>query len=263
MRQKNIFLYYIASLFTLLISLQPTASYAGLRLEQNRIIWQEGQAQQSMTLTNSNTDVYLVQTGVFPSPTGQKEVPEFVVIPPLFHLDSNSQQAMKILPQNSLDNLPKDRESIFYFSTLAIPGVSQELINSDAAQLSIGTRLVIKLFYRPTKLSYSSEIAIEKLKFSTSLNGLCIINDSPYFITLSNLSIKNMVINDAIGLMVSPYSQQKVSVSSRLEPNTKIDWQAINDYGGDTQVNSGSIIENKGGHVSSKKFMGFLLYYQC
>ncbi|QCJ69371.1 molecular chaperone [Providencia heimbachae] len=242
MYQRMGVLYFAVSLFALLISFQANA---GLRIEQSRIIWSAEQTQKSIILTNDSQEIYLIQTGVFDSPTGTKETQFFTVIPPLYRLNSNSQQSMRLLLQDSINSLPKDRESIFYFSTIAIPGSTPESKNTDSAQLSIGTRLVIKLFYRPIEFTQSPENAISNLNFSSLRDGLCLNNESPYFITLSNLKIQDKTLSNLAGMMIPPYSQQKIALPQVITSNTKIEWQAINDFGGDTHIYSTSIIPSK------------------
>lgn len=153
---------------------------------------------------------------------------------------------MKVLLQRSPESLPQDRESVFYFSAIAIPGVSPELTENAAAQLSIGTRLVIKLFYRPVKFAQSPDAAVANLQFHALPKGLCVANHSPYFITLSEVKVGNQVFTQLAGTMVAPFSQQALAIEGSISVQTPMRWQAINDYGGDTAPYSGSVKEYKG-----------------
>lgn len=246
MFKKTGALFFISHLLVLLISINVNSAQAGLRLEKSRIIWSDSDTQQSVTLTNDSDETYLIQSGVFNTPTGTQESPLFSVIPPLYRLDANKQQTMKVLLQSSPESLPQDRESVFYFSAIAIPGVSPELTENAAAQLSIGTRLVIKLFYRPVKFTQSPDAAVANLQFHTLPKGLCVANHSPYFITLSEVKVGNQVFAQFAGTMVAPFSQQTLAISESISVQTPMRWQAINDYGGDTAPYSGSVKENKG-----------------
>ncbi|WP_272516866.1 fimbrial biogenesis chaperone [Providencia sp. PROV209] len=245
MFKKTGSLFFIFHLFVLLISINVNSAQAGLRLEKSRIIWSDSDTQQSVTLTNDSDDIYLIQSGIFNTLTGTQESSLFSVIPPLYRLDANKQQTMKVLLQSSPDSLPQDRESIFYFSVIAIPGVSPELTEDAAAQLSIGSRLVIKLFYRPVEFVQSPDFAVENVQFHALSHGLCVVNHSPYFITLSDVRVGNRIFPQLAGTMLSPFSQQKLAISDSISVQAPMRWRAINDYGGDTAFYSGSVKDNK------------------
>ncbi|EOE0525413.1 molecular chaperone [Providencia stuartii] len=110
MRRIIFSLFCLVGTLILLTDLSSNA-YAGLLLEQTRIIWNGDSTQESITLKNDSDSVYLVQSGVFDTPIGQKESGVFLVTPPLYRLNPNSQQAMKILPEEKITQLPKDKES--------------------------------------------------------------------------------------------------------------------------------------------------------
>lgn len=243
--RKNIFsAFYLTSAFALLMSIHPKAE-AGLILEQTRIIWDSRSKQEDISLKNNSNDIYLIQTGVFESPTGQIQSDYFIVTPPLYRLNPNSQQTMKIIPQNKIEQLPKDQESLFYFSAIGIPGVSSDENENSTARLSIGTRLVINLFYRPEGLQQSSDEAIKSLRFNTQNKNLCIENPSEYFVTLSSININNQQYDQAAGVMIAPKSKYSLAVPTQLAQSTKVSWTAINDYGGDSEAYSAVLASGK------------------
>lgn len=241
MRRIIFSLFCLVGTLILLTDLSSNA-YAGLLLEQTRIIWNGDSTQESITLKNDSDSVYLVQSGVFDTPIGQKESGVFLVTPPLYRLNPNSQQAMKILPEEKITQLPKDKESLFYFSVIGIPGVTTNNNEEQVAKLSIGTRLVIKLFYRPNGLTQSSEDAIKGLQFYLHKKNVCIENPSPYHITLSSLKINNKQYPKISGVITPPKSRYLINNTDEVNQSSKIVWKAVNDYGGDSEDNTASLI---------------------
>ncbi|MDR4898903.1 molecular chaperone [Yersinia kristensenii] len=136
---------------------------------------------------------------------------------------------LRILSQGAA--LPTDRETLFYLSVLAIPAQTEKpLAQSEPAQLSMGFRFTIKLFYRPEGLKPSPELAACQLRVSRADNAIKIENPTPYFQTLGRLTFNQRPVNlNATSSMLSPMSSQRYPTSTAI---TQVEWQTITDYGG-------------------------------
>ncbi|TCT27383.1 pili/flagellar assembly PapD-like chaperone, partial [Providencia alcalifaciens] len=128
--------------------------------------------------------------------------------------------------------LPTDRESVFYLSLLAIPSTTKASApegEMTSAQVSVGIRNVIKLFYRPKGLPMSVETASSQLAFRQQGQQLEVSNPTPYYITLAQLSVDQRPVDvRELGPMIAPFSTQTYPVNGGT---TRAEWRVITDYG--------------------------------
>ncbi|WP_369309708.1 molecular chaperone [Providencia rettgeri] len=205
-------------------------SAGGVGLNATRIIYMEGQDSTSIGAKN-NTDInYLAKFIVSKSVDGNKSDAPFMVTPPLVKVDSKKTQEVKIYAQSS--SLPKDKESVFYFSATMIPATNGPL-NSSA--LNIGYNNVIKLFYRPSNLSMSPKEAHQQLQIKSSSTGISVINNSPYYISLNKLEVNGVNVELSMkkrNTMISPFDSFNYIVPINGRKGIA-KWVVINDLGGE------------------------------
>lgn len=207
----------------------------GLRLPQTRVIFNAGEKRTTAGIQNLSHSPYLVKAQVL---NAGKEISDFfMVTPPLFRLESQSQYSVRILSQGA-GNLPADRESLFYLSFLAIPSADKPDLNYDdsavTARVSIGVQTLIKMFYRPLNLSVTPREAQGKLVFCTRNDGIVMDNPTPYYLTLNTLILGGENVDlSASGAMIAPFSQKVYPV--KATKNTAV-YTVINDYGGISQT---------------------------
>ncbi|MBW5826731.1 molecular chaperone [Yersinia kristensenii] len=211
----------------------PTSAAEGISLNQTRVVFSSSDKAQTLAVKNSSDQSYLIQSRI-QSPLDNAVVDNdlaaaFVVTPPLFPLRPGNRQLLRILSQGAA--LPTDRETLFYLSVLAIPAQTEKpLAQSEPAQLSMGFRFTIKLFYRPEGLKPSPELAACQLRVSRTDNAIKIENPTPYFQTLGRLTFNQRPVNlNATSSMLSPMSSQRYPTSTAI---TQVEWQTITDYGG-------------------------------
>jgi len=230
----NIFLIF---LFVSILTVTATSSYAqgGLSVGQTRVIFDEEMKNTKIALTNRSDRVYLINTRILTEPDGNGQIsdsPPFLATPPIFRLEKESRNAV-VISRNDTSHLPTDRESIFYLSLMAIPSVQKQMDDQSegaTTQVSVGIRTVIKMFYRPTGLTLAASSAADKLKFIQQGDELQVVNPTPYYLTLAELSFNEQLINVRDkGAMIAPFSTQSYPVNSKLKT---ISWSVINDYGG-------------------------------
>ncbi len=228
---------------SLLLSSAALAADGGVQLNQTRVVFKANAKNAQATIKNQSALVYLVKAEVLATPdhSGVEKGVEassvpFMVTPPLFRLEPNSQSSVLIV-RNGSDALPTDRESVFYLSLLAIPATSKlsQAPNADvSAQVSVGIQTVIKLFYRPERLPMPVQVAAEKLTFGQQGEDLQISNPTPYYVTLARLTLDGRVMDvrdSKAGAMIPPFSTQHYPITRQVKGAT---WTAINDYGGES-----------------------------
>ncbi|MFC0228352.1 fimbrial biogenesis chaperone [Serratia aquatilis] len=194
----------------------------GISLSKTRVIFAPSTKAQTFAVSNSGKQSYLIQSRVQRTPDDTTQAP-FIVVPPLFRLQPDSLQQIRIVSQGAM--LPKDRESLFYLSVLAIPAGSEQRV--QPMQVSMGIRFVLKLFYRPSGLVSLSQCS---LRFHRVAQGVKVENPTPYFQTLGNLAFNHNPVNlDKQPAMLAPQSEQIYPVSAK---ERDVNWQTVTDYGG-------------------------------
>ncbi|MFA3760119.1 molecular chaperone [Yersinia sp. 2544 StPb PI] len=212
----------------LLLSLWGNSVFAadgGISLGQTRVVFNETDRARTVLVKNDGDKTYLIQSLVQLGPDNKQATP-FIVTPPLFRLEPNSRNLLRIIRQNE-GTLSQQHESVFYLSVLAIPAQASEL--TEQAQLSMGIRFLIKLFYRPDGLNMTPEDAYCKLQFTQVAEGIRVENPTPYFLTLGQLNINHRAVSfEQYPAMIAPHSNQ---IYPAISPLAMADWRVITDYG--------------------------------
>jgi P pilus assembly chaperone PapD len=226
--------YLLTTLIFLSLSADLQAADGGIRLAQTRVIFNANNKNTGAVIKNNGQQTYLIKTDVMNTPQGNSpalQAAPFLVTPPMFRLEKESQSTALIV-RNGSAQLPANRESVFWLSFLAIPSVGKNdntLSNMTSAQVSVGIRNVIKLFYRPAGLSPSFERAQEKLTFQRDGSRITVSNPTPYYLTLATLSFndKPVALQDR-DPMIAPFSSTAFPAESTA---SKARWAVITDYG--------------------------------
>lgn len=197
---------------------------AGIVMGGTRVIYQEGKREAAITVTNMDTSVpYLVQSWVENLTAKDKRPVPFVVTPPLFRLDPEQENVLRIGFTGG--TLPGDRESIFW---LCVKNISPTQ-KGESNKLQINVKSKFKLFWRPKGLGDSKE-AWQKLTFTRSGNRLVAHNPTPFYVSFYSLAVGGKEIFDPG--MIAPMSSQTWTVNG----TGQVTWRAINDSGGITDT---------------------------
>lgn len=203
----------------------PGPTDGGVSLGQTRMIFLSTDKAQALEVKNTDRRAYLIQSRVQIAPDDATAAP-LVVTPPLFTLQPQSSQLLRIVAQDN--TLPADRESVFYLSVLAIPAQAGK--NTASAQVSMGMRFTIKLFYRPASLKANAETTACRLRFTPASAGIQVENPTPYFQTFGQLKLNGTPVNlDAQPSMLAPFGSQNYPTHAA---SVQAEWQTITDYGG-------------------------------
>lgn len=202
---------------------------AGVSLGQTRLVFPQSESTRTITLYNSGSEAYLVQAAVTDWATNQP-VKAFTVLPPLFRLEGNSSNVMRVVRTGG--DFPQDRESVFHFRVNAIPaGKSPGAEGRSSLAISLG--MGIKLFYRPDGLPMTPTEAYGKLTFQREGKEVEVNNPTPYYLTFARLSLGGTSVNlDSSPAMVPPFSRQRYPSAS----GDRAEWVVITDYGGNSDT---------------------------
>lgn len=174
-------------------------------------------------------------------PIEQINVP-FVVDNPLFRLNGKTNKSIRIYYTGSANQLPSDRESMFWLNVLEVPPkASSSQSSQNAVQIAFRSR--IKLFYRPAEIPISSEGVATKLSFTLVPKGdgsvLRVTNPTPFNVTFQTLAIGQS--NTAPGItiklgaddMVGPKSSVDSAPvgNNALAKNMSVFFSIIDDFG--------------------------------
>ncbi len=158
-------------------SIFSASAQAGVALGATRVIYPAGQKQVQLAVTNNDDNsTWLIQSWV-ENADGQRDG-RFVITPPLFAMQGKKENTLRIIDATN-NQLPQDRESLFWMNVKAIPSMDKSKLSDNTLQLAIISR--IKLYYRPGKLALPPDQAAEKLTFSRSGSSLTLTNPTPYY----------------------------------------------------------------------------------
>ncbi|MFA3781239.1 molecular chaperone [Yersinia sp. 1652 StPb PI] len=205
----------------------------GFGINATRLIYPQGTGSITVTVRNTQPILpYLVQVSLSRTADSYKATP-FTVTPPIFRLEPKSVNQIRIAGNDT--DLPKDRESVFYFHATAVPAAASptEAQQSTGVQASVqfGVGSIIKLFYRPAGLPSSAADAQKNLKFHQVSNGLEVSNPSPYFVSLASLKFggQALKLDSPAALMIAPFGAHTYPTVAK---GSSVEWQTINDQGG-------------------------------
>lgn len=151
-----------AVILTLLCSFCIGQALAGgIVLQRTRVIYDASRKEAALPVANKGAETpYLLQSWV-DNIDGKSRAP-FIITPPLFRLEAGDDSSLRII--KTADNLPENKESLFYINVRAIPAKKKsDDVNANELTLVFKTR--IKMFYRPAHLKGRVNDAWKSLEF--------------------------------------------------------------------------------------------------
>jgi chaperone protein EcpD len=223
----------------LLATILPICStHAEIIIHGTRAIYPSNAREITIQLSNDGTKPSLVQAwideGDANTTPDQSKAP-FIISPPIFRVEPQRGQALRITALPKTSTLNQNQETLFWLNVLDIPPKPKEQADSEVPEnyLQLAIRSRIKFFYRPSGLKEEVTLAPSKLQWSRSGSSLNVKNPTPYFITITaiNSSSDNKtvdILNN--GAMLKPFSTEKLTISTA--PIGKLTFNTLNDYGG-------------------------------
>jgi P pilus assembly chaperone PapD len=228
-------LLFVVKLFVILAQvIYPGYAVAAIGLDRTRVIFNGDQRSISIVLSNENAELPYLAQGWIEDENGNKIADSLTVLPPVQRIEPRSKSQVKIQSLNSLDKLPKDRESLFYFNLREIPPKPKK---ANTLQLALQTK--IKLFYRPESVivKRNSKDADQKIFLKKSDSGFEIINPTPYYISIVGIDSKS-VGRTSINFepfMVEPRGRYKIKhLATNINQAPILTY--INDFGGRGEI---------------------------
>lgn len=163
----------------------------------------------------------------------------FTVTPPVARIDPAKAQTLRIIYTG--EPLPQDKESVFWLNVLEIPPkASADQADTNKLQMAFRTR--VKLFFRPASLEGKASEAPAQIAWRLVQDGnrpaLEGRNPTSYHVSFSSLKLigggKEAQFDD--GGMIGPGETKVFPLSGDVPqgPESKVHYQAVNDYGGTT-----------------------------
>ncbi|MCY1700943.1 fimbria/pilus periplasmic chaperone [Lelliottia sp. SL45] len=213
----------VICLFLLLSSTFAQATnVGGVTVGGTRLIYNGGKKEASLSVTNTDINPYLIQSWTETQNGGAEKAP-FIITPPLFRLDGNQKNLLRIVRTGG--SLPEDRESLYWLNVKSIPrGSKKEGVNT--LQIAVKTR--IKLLYRPHGLKGVPEDFTSKLTWAQSGNRLTVTNPTPFVMNFQQVKVGGREVKDIT--YVLPMGQATFTVPANT--SGPVSWKIISDYGG-------------------------------
>jgi len=211
-----------------------TLVQAGVVVGGTRLIYDGAKKESSINISNPDKHAYLIQSWV-DGGEARAGVPAskapFIVTPPLFRLDGNQQNILRVVRAGG--DLPETKESLFWLNIKSIPSAEKR---QNTLQIAVKTR--IKLIFRPAGVKSTLEEAAKTLTWKRVGNQLQVTNPSAHYITFFNVNINGTAVKSAN--IVAPQSQANFELPASAAGGA-LSWQFINDYGGTSKAMTGTI----------------------
>lgn len=216
----------------LILAVVSSAAQAGVSLDRTRLVITGKDSSSSANLSNTSPDIpFLAQSWVEDS-QGKKITTPLLVLPPLQRINGGQKGVARVTKTDGINQLPQDRESLFYLNVREIPPKPDK---ANVLQLAMQSR--IKLFYRPTPIIPKSrdEIWQDQIIFQKTGGKMTAQNPTPYYVTIIGLTpAKGEKITTFPGIMVEPKSSLDFEVT---DPNVNdFAMMYVNDYGGHPEL---------------------------
>lgn len=203
-----------------------------------RVIYPGKAQEHSVQLTNQDDVPNVVQAWVDtgnPDSTPDTADAPFMVTPPLFRMEPKAGQTLRLVFTGQ--NLPQDRESVFYLNTLQIPPM--QAAHAGQNQFVVMLRNRVKLFYRPESIAGSAEQAPQQLRFGVGQAGpdwdVTVSNPSGYYVSLDKARVVSAGREVAFEpKMLAPRSETSYRIKGAgqlADRNLRVKFKFLNDYG--------------------------------
>ncbi|CNI53733.1 fimbrial biogenesis chaperone [Yersinia bercovieri] len=211
---------------TVLFAIHP-AVQAAVGLDRTRAIFNADSKSITLNISNENKQLpYLAQVWLEGEHQQKLVQGPLVVTPPVQRLEPGMKSMIRVSSTPDANQLPQDRESLFYFNLREIPPRSDQ---PNVLQIALQTK--IKLFYRPKGIvTTPGAVWQDQLILHEEGSGYRIENPTPYYVTVIGLAGSQRQSEDEAFdvVMVSPKSSTQVKVGHYTTPYLTY----INDYGG-------------------------------
>ncbi|MGC5701958.1 fimbria/pilus periplasmic chaperone [Pseudomonas sp. NFXW11] len=211
-------------------------AHGAIALDRTRIVFNGGEKSVSVSISNQNPQLPYLAQAWLENEDEQKINGPLAVLPPIQRLEAGGRSQVKIQGLAQLNQLPQDRESLFYFNLREIPPRSDK---ANSLQIALQTR--IKLFYRPAAIvsgaAQNQTPWQERVTLSHEGERYVAHNPTAYYVTLIDARVRvgGPSVEGFQPLMLAPGGRQALSVSARSLGAAPV-LTYVNDFGGRPQL---------------------------
>ncbi|WP_300002112.1 molecular chaperone [uncultured Cedecea sp.] len=221
----------IAVLFLLI----PLSVSGAIQVNTTRVIFDELENEQTVEVNNVGKKAALVQVWLSQDDSNERiKNTGFIITQPMFKVKPEKSKVVRVIGTDEIKNLyPEDRETMLWINFLDIPPENENGANT----LNIAVHTKMKFFYIPERINITRSEAAEKLTWRMEKSGkdsyLIARNNSPIYVNLGKLALKN---NMAVKLDVStvaPFGETKYKITGEIsnEKNVIVEYSYIDDLG--------------------------------
>lgn len=224
----------LVAAWALWAALASQAAHGALSIGATRIVYNGDARSTTVLVRNPSSETYAAQVWVNTQADDTTTAVPFMPGPLLFRMNPGAEQLVRI---TSLPNdLPNDRESLFFFNVQEIPQVKRDPDAEAANTLTLALRTRIKFFYRPVSIAGEPLKRLGELRWRTESAGrqLVVNNPTPYHFTFNRLEVNNGKDSQRLSnpVMLTPFGEQRYALPSAVAGQATVTFSAINDYGG-------------------------------
>lgn len=205
-------------------------AHAAVNLDRTRLVFPEQDKASSLKIENeSKAQPYLALSWI-EDESGRKDNSHFMALPPIQRIEPGASSQVRIVKQAATGQLPRDRESLFYFNLREVPPKSAAT-GGERSVMQVAMQSRIKLFWRPKSITKKPGDESEmKMEISANAKGLTVHNPTPYYITLAWLSKEGKTMLPGFdSLMVAPFATASTSTGQYHGSYYSVGY--IDDYG--------------------------------
>lgn len=215
-----------------------SSAHAGIQIVGTRVIYPAAEREVTVNVINNGTTPRLIQSWTDsgdPKETAETSKAPFLITPPMSRIDPGKGQALRLMFTGA-NNLPQDRESVFYLNVLEIPP-KPKAADDGTNYLQFAVRTRIKVFYRPTTLTGGPDASVDQLAWHLVRQGQKLAvecsNGTAYNVSFTNVQLKGASEQAKVGDN-GGMCPAKGSHTFPLEGGTdsgRLVFKYINDYG--------------------------------
>ncbi len=193
--------YLWVSLLFMMISTDAAVS-AGIVITGTRVVYPENEKEVTIKIDNVGDKPALAQVWIDsgdPEATPETARAPFTISPPINRIDGGKGQTLRMMYTG--ENLPRDKESLFWLNVLEIPASRKDKNN----QLQLTVRSRLKIFFRPQGLPGTANEAGKLVTWKKVSGGVEGFNPTPYFVSVARITQdKDGRVPVADGGMIAP-----------------------------------------------------------
>lgn len=213
-----------------------TYATSSINIDRSRIIINADDKRSSFSLVSSDETPTLIQMWIDngdPSVSPENIATPIIITRPVFKINPGQVYSTDLLVV-SRDNLPKDRESMFFLNIFQIPSTKKtNIANLKKQDITVFLRLRVKAFVRPNGVGPINKEELNKIEFKIERlandSYLSISNPTPWNVTM--LDLKSAKVSILQNLVLEPKSNKKIKLSSDKINADNISFYVLNDFG--------------------------------